>query len=151
MNAFIKKNFKKDASGKSDAFFLKKNVFLNKNFLKNFMKYASKKKKNIRICCHDSKKNKLHNMLNVMFKKNNELSPHKHLRKDEIYNIILGEIEITIFKKKRKKIILNKNNQLIRVPKNTFHLVKSITNFSIFHEIRLGPFIKNDSIYKINK
>jgi len=140
-------NFKKDSTGKSDAYYLKKKISLDNKFLKKFIRFAKKNKKNIRICCHNNKKDKLHNMINLMFKKNNEDNPHKHLYKDEIYQIVYGEIEIILYDKKICKFKLNNKNKIIRIPKNTFHLVKSKSQISIFHEIRLGPFIKHDSIY----
>ena len=152
MDFFIKNYFKKDKSGKSDAYFLKKKINLDQIFLNKFLKFAKKDKKNIRICCHKNKNSELHNMINIMFKKNNEKIPHKHIYKDEVYNIIYGEIEIIIFKKEKKKekVILNNKHKLFRIEKNTFHLIRSKTNVSIFHEIRQGPFLKNDSIF-LNK
>ena len=87
-----------------------------------------------------------------MFNKNNEIIPHKHIYKDEIYNILQGELEILLYGKIVKKIILNKKCPLLRVPKNTFHLVMAKSYLSIFHEIRNGPFLQNDSIHqKIKK
>ena len=150
MDLFIKNNFKKDKSGKSDAYFLKKKIKFNQIFFKKFLKFAKRDKKNIRICCHKNINSKLHNMINIMFKINNEAIPHKHIYKDEVYHILYGEIEVVIFNKKKEKIILNNKNKLIRIEKNTFHLVRSRTNVSIFHEIRQGPFLKNDSIF-LNK
>ena len=148
--SFMKNYFKQDSSGRSDAFYQKKEINFDNKFFKKFINYAKIKKKNIRICCHQNKKSALHNMINLMFKKNNEQNPHKHLYKDEVYNILYGKLEIQIYAKKKKKIFLNSQNKLVRIPKNTFHLVKSLTNISIFHEIRLGPFKKNDSIYRKN-
>ena len=51
-------------------------------------------------------------------------------------------------KTKKKKIILDDNNKVLRISKNTFHKVKSKSDVAIFHEIRLGPFSKSDSIFK---
>ena len=85
-------------------------------------------------------------MINIMYKKNKQ-NIHKHNFKDEIYHSIYGKTLVTIFeKKKNKKFILNIKNPILRVMKNTYHLVESISNFSIIHEIRVGPFKKNDSI-----
>jgi cupin fold WbuC family metalloprotein len=149
---FMKNYFIKDATGNSDAFYPKKDIIFDKVFFTKFTKYARVQKKNIRICCHKNKKSSLHSMINLMFNKNNEIIPHKHIYKDEIYNILQGELEILLYGKIVKKIILNKKCPLLRVPKNTFHLVMAKSYLSIFHEIRIGPFLQNDSIYqKIKK
>lgn len=148
---YFKKKFLIDKSGKSHAYFLKKNVYIKFNniFFKKLKIHALSEKKNIRICCHQNKKDKLHNMFNLILKKNGSFKYHKHNLKDEIYQIIYGSVEIEIlYKNKKKKIILDDNNKVLRISKNTFHKVKSKSDVAIFHEIRLGPFSKSDSIFK---
>ena len=146
---FFNKNFFIDKTGKTVAYFPKKNTSLSFNnfFFKKLETHAKSDNKNIRICCHQNKKEKLHSMFNLIFKKNGSYNFHKHIFKDEIYQIISGSIEIEIFfKNKKKKIILDNKNKILRIRKNTFHKINSKSNISIFHEIRLGPFLKNDSI-----
>ena len=64
------KKFRIDKSGKSEAFFLKKNYFsLDKKTIDKLQKYSLGKKKDVRICLHSSKKEKLHYMINVIIKK----------------------------------------------------------------------------------
>lgn len=147
------KNFKKDISGNTTAFFFKDEIpIINKKLLSNFVSYSNIKKNNIRLCLHSSKRNNLHSMLVLLYKKNNIDVPHKHLKKSEVYQIILGKIKITLFLKKSKKyIILDKNNPIIKIPNNIFHLVQSISNISIFHETRTGPFEIDDTKFFKNK
>ena len=45
MDFFIKNYFKKDKSGKSDAYFLKKKINLDQIFFNKFLKFAKKDKK----------------------------------------------------------------------------------------------------------
>ena len=47
MDLFIKNNFKKDKSGKSDAYFLKKKINLDQIFFKKFLKFAKRDKKTL--------------------------------------------------------------------------------------------------------
>ena len=78
---------------------------------------------------------------------------HKHKFKDEIYQILDGKLKFLIFKKKKisKKIILQKNrNILLRLNKDYYHQTLPLTKIVIFHEIRQGPFLKNDSIFLKN-
>jgi hypothetical protein len=141
------KNFKKDSSGNTTAFFFKDKIpIINKKLLSNFVSYSKIKKDNIRICLHSAKKDKLHSMLVLLHKRNNSDNPHKHLKKTEVYQILLGKIKIILFLKKSKKyIILDKNKPIIKIPNNIFHLVQSISNISIFHETRVGPFEIGDT------
>jgi cupin fold WbuC family metalloprotein len=149
----IIKKYKIDNTGKTDALYFKKNSLniLDKKTLDDLIKLANKKKNNIRLCFHENKKSDLHSMVNIIFSKNNPEKYHKHIHKDEVYQHIKGSLEIAIIeKKKQKKIFLNKETIILRVPKNVFHKVKSISRYSVFHEIRKGPFNKNDSIFKKN-
>lgn len=145
----MKDKFIEDNTGKSKAYYLKNRnkIFLDKQLLSYVLKLAVKEKKDFRICFHKNKKDKLHNMLNVIYKNKKKKFFHKHINKDEIYNIIFGELEIKFFNKSKKSvIILNKFQPICRIPKGTFHQVNSRSRFSLFHEIRLGPFYRNDSV-----
>ena len=150
---FNRSNFKIDKSGNSIAIFPKKSQFsINKNIIKSLIIFSKKNKNcNARICMHKNKKDKIQNMIVLLNKKNNsKFFIHKHLYKDEIYQVIHGGLKIDIFKKNKvfKKIILDKNkNVIVRLKKNQFHKVYPTKQIVIFHEIRLGPFRKNDSIY----
>jgi cupin fold WbuC family metalloprotein len=143
---FIKKNFNIDNTGKTKAFFCKKEIIkIDDKLINNILKYSKIEKNNFRLCLHTKKTDKLHNMLIFLHKRNNVTVPHKHLKKEEVYQIVKGKIKVTLFFKKKIIFILSKQNPIIRVPKNTFHLVESMSDTSIFHELRSGPFKKNDS------
>ena len=147
----MKETFILDNTGRSRAYYLKnrKKLFLNRKLFSYIFKLVKKEKKDFRVCFHKNKKDKLHNMLNIIYKNKKKKIFHKHINKDEIYNIIFGEIEIKFLSKdKNSKIILNKHQPVCRVSKGTFHQVNSLSHFSIFHEIRLGPFYKSDSIFR---
>ena len=61
-------NFIHDNSGKSLALFSKKFIF-NKNLVKELKQFYNKKKKEIRICMHSSKKSNLQVMVNLIILK----------------------------------------------------------------------------------
>ena len=145
---FIKRNFKVDNTGKTKAFFCKKKIIkIDNKLINNILKHSKTEKNNFRLCLHAKITDKVHNMLIFLYKKNNVTDSHKHLKKEEIYQIVKGKIKVTLFLKKKVIFFLSKQTPIIRVPKNTFHLVESISDVSIFHEIRSGPFKKNDSIF----
>jgi cupin fold WbuC family metalloprotein len=144
------KLYKIDYLGRTPAIFLKSKLLKIDNKTLNFLKNYSKKldNSNLRICMHRNKKNKLHNMI-VLINKKDKHFLHKHLKKEEIYHILEGSIKIEIIKNnKKKEVILNKyKNFIFRMEKNTFHRISPLSNIAIFHEIRLGPLSKKDSIF----
>lgn len=146
-----RKLYKIDKSGRTPAIFLKSKMLKIDNKSINFLKHYSKKlnNSNLRICMHKNKKDKLHNMIVLINKKDKHLF-HKHQKKEEIYQILEGKIQIEIIKKSiKKKIILDKKkNFVFRMKKNTFHRISPISKIAIFHEVRLGPLSKKDSIFR---
>ena len=142
-----------DDTGKSTACFaVRDNVAVGKKIIED-LKMLSQKlgNKDIRICLHNNRNSNLHNMINLLYKKEENI-PHKHVHKSESYHIIEGRMTITIYNENGKivdKCLLDeKETFLYRVGKNTFHTTVPETEYVIFHETRPGPFSKDgDSIY----
>ena len=156
MNLFNKKFFRFDQSGESLAIYPKFNYLkINNKLLKDLKKISKKNNNsNLKICLHKKKKDKLQNMIVLLnIDSMSKFRIHKHKFKDEIYQILDGKLKFLIFKKKKisKKIILQKNrNILLRLNKDYYHQTLPLTKIVIFHEIRQGPFLKNDSIFLKN-
>ena len=152
----MKNYLKEDKKAKSKYFFLKKqNTVFNSKFISFLERNYSKYKKDIRICLHKGASDKHHDMIILQQKKNFYL-PHKHLRKGETYHIIKGKMLCVLFysngKIKSKCVI--KKNDIYRTPLNTFHTMIPTTKYVIYHESKMGHFLKkNDSIFPswINK
>ena len=139
-----------DKKAKSKSFFLKKNHNLFDKKLLNFLvKNYSKFKKDIRICMHESPQANHHDMI-ILQQKKNTYPPHKHLKKGETYHMISGKMRCLLFNNSgdiKKKCTLNKGD-IFRVPINTFHTMIPLTKFCIYHESKIGPFLKKaDSIF----
>ena len=143
------KDYLIDTSGKSKAIFLRNKKIIDNNKINELIKFSKSKKKseNVRYCLHKSPSSKLHSMINLIYK-NNENFPHVHA-KDEVYHLIRGRLKILLLDKKLKvkeKIILNKDNRIYYLEKNIPHLTIPISKFVIFHETRIGPFKKKENI-----
>ena len=145
MKLINKKNFKFDRTGKSLALFPKKKNFVaSLDFIRE-LKLLSKKNEhqNVRICLHKDKKEKLHNMIIFLNKRNSSII-HKHNHTDEIYQIIFGILEIKIFNKNKKFLksfkISNTKNPIFRMEKNVLHETIPVSDYVIFHECRLSPY-----------
>ena len=141
-----------DNSGKSPAFYLKKNKNLvtkgNIDFIKN---YSNLNKTDSRICLHKNSKDKIQFMINALFKKNKKYYYNYHNLTDEYYFIISGKLQIIYFDKlkKKHKIILKKNsNELFKMNKKIVHVTIPLTKVCVYLEVRKGPFIsKSDSTF----
>lgn len=139
----LQKKYKQDLKGKSPAFFdLSVHPKFNITQI-SFLKKLSKLNNGgtVRICLHNSKKKKLHNMIIFMTKKS-KVQIHAHKYQDETYQIIYGKMNIKLFSKQKKylkNIILDpKKNILFRVNKNIFHVTTPLTNYVVFHESRVN-------------
>ena len=152
----MKNYLKEDKKAKSKSFFLKKqNIVFNSRFISFLEHNYSKYKKDIRICLHKGASDKHHDMIILQQKKNFYL-PHKHLRKGETYHIIKGKMLCVLFYNngKIKSKCAIKKNDIFRTPLNTFHTMVPTTKYVIYHESKMGPFLKKgDSIFPswINK
>ena len=142
------KNFSFDLTGKSPAFFLKsKKIKINKKLIRDLVTFSKNNgNTNCRICLHKTKKNKIHNMIVLLNKKNNAY-PHQHSNSDEIYQIISGSLKVSTYNKKIKlknTFLLSKKNIIFKVEKKNIHKVIPVTKIAIFHEIKL----RASSIYE---
>ena len=146
-----------DNTGKSIACFaVKENVAVDNNTLKDLKSLSVKLgRKDIRICLHNDRDSELHNMINLIYKKKENI-PHKHQYKSESYHIIEGRLILTIFENNGEIIdellLDSRKNYLFRIGKNIFHTTVPDTDFVIFHESRSGPFSEEcDSIFMDKK
>jgi len=146
----MKKNLIEDKKANTKSFFFTKDaeVFDYKeiNFL---IKFYSKYKKDIRICLHPNKKTNHHDMI-ILQQKKNFYPPHKHKKKGETYHIIKGSMACILFTEtgKIKKVCLLKKNNIFRTPINVFHTMLPLTTYVIYHESKVGPFLKvGDSLF----
>ena len=157
----MKHILREDKKAKTKAFFFKSETpVFNKKFIGFLEKHYSKSKKDIRICMHKNASDKHHDMI-LLQKRENFYSnwyqnkrigafPHKHATKGETYHLIKGKMACVIFNnngKIRFACVLNQND-IFRTPINVYHTQIPLTNYVIYHESRVGPFLKkNHSIY----
>ena len=147
-----KNSFKFYSYINSDVFFLKKAKIITKKNITDLVSFGLHKKKDLKICMHYNIFEKLHNMINFLYKKKS-YSPHCH-KSDEVYQFIKGDLRIIIFNKKlnvSSSLLLNKNHQIIRVKKKTYHITVPVKSFSLFHEIKEGPFKNSNTIFSKKK
>jgi|688.fasta_scaffold291404_2 cupin fold WbuC family metalloprotein len=149
---FNKKVFKYIKYNNSNVFYLKKKNFLLLENISDLILLGLNKKKDLKICMHSNIQDKIHNMINFLYKKKYYYA-HSH-NKDEIYHFIKGKLKVILLDKKvqvDKIIILDKKNPIIRIKKHNYHLTIPVNKFSVFHEIKQGPFLKKNTKFSLKK
>ena len=141
-----------DISAQSKSYHFKTSLsFINKAILNELIELGNKEKTNARISMHSSSDNLLHNMI-IMQQKGTYNRPHKHPQKAEAYHLIYGEEIIIIFNSQGDvidKCFMSLQNHIIyRFEKDLFHMSIPISDMVIFHESKIGPFVrKGDSVF----
>lgn len=103
-------------------------------------------RKRIRLCCHNSESDSIHEMV-IVHSKSCYVRPHLHLNRKESVYALQGNADLLIFNSdgdvqqviemgdiNSKKIIYS------QVPENTLHTIIIRSDFFIFKEVTAGPF-----------
>ncbi|TVM04135.1 MAG: hypothetical protein CV087_01695 [Candidatus Brocadia sp. WS118] len=141
-----------DKHAKSLSFFCKDEVVsLTKDIMNELKKIARSEKRDVRISMHQSPASDLHNMI-ILQQKGAYVRPHKHLIKAEAYQLIEGTQAVFIFDETGQVIrrcdMSLERNFLCRFEKNHYHMSIPTSDLVIFHESKIGPFIREgDSIF----
>jgi len=138
--------YKLSTSGVSSAFFsIKHNETVT---LDDVIKLNSMLIDNIdvhRICIHTDSSDEFHNMI-IAQKKGCEVIVHQHPTKAESYHIMEGVLKLNYFDDKgivAKRVVLSSEGNLIsRVDPGTYHSIEPISDIVIYHESKIGPFIR---------
>jgi len=143
---------RQDKEAKSLSFYCKKEVVsLGRDIINELKKIAFRENVNARISMHQSPESDLHNMI-ILQHNGTYVIPHKHLGKGETYHLIEGSQSVFIFDEAGNIIsrcdMSLESNCLYRIGKNYFHTFIPTSDYVIFHESKIGPFIREgDSIF----
>lgn len=153
-------NFKKDATGKSPAFFAKSLPARVTSKMISELEEESRKNggSNARICLHADSAANFHSMI-VLERPalkstlgGRFMRPHKHLDKGESFHLIKGRLLVCTFDDQGAvtdfSVLTANETPIYRVPINKFHGVFALTDPVIYHESKPGPFLgEGDSIF----
>ena len=135
-----------DKKARSLSFFCKKEIVsLNRDILDELKEIAFREKRDVRISMHQSPESNLHSMI-ILQHKGSYVKPHKHyVEKAETYHLMEGTQSVFIFDEigsviDRCDMSLD-GNLLYRFEKNYFHMSIPTSEYVIFHESKMGPFI----------
>lgn len=115
------------------------------------------KRKRFRLCLHDNTDHLTQEMI-ICLKGFNYFSPHKHPEtRSESYHLIEGALDVYLFNdtgdvtKIIKLAAPNfKSKELrsimYRLSSPIFHLIIPLTEWTIYHEVATGPFVKNQAV-----
>jgi len=108
-------------------------------------------KQDVRLCLHECPSSDFHEMI-ILQHKEGYYRPHKHPDKGESYHIIEGVIAICLFDEKGEILDICKldypDNILYRIGPNMYHATFPLTDVVVYHESKLGPFIREtDAVF----
>jgi cupin fold WbuC family metalloprotein len=144
---------RQDSSAKTESYFCTSDLVAIDHKVIDFLKDRIEKtgSASVRVCLHNSPEDSFHQMI-IAHRKGQHYRPHKHLKKTEAYQMILGTLDVVIFNDDgnvRKVTQLSADGNFIyRIPPNTWHCTVPVSDIVIFHEVKPGPFLPDsDSIY----
>ena len=145
-----KLNIIEDKKAKSMSFFCQVSpVLIDEKILGELKELSRFNNATVRVCLHSSSDAEQHDMI-IIIRKDSYFRPHKHNHCGETYHVIEGEMGVFSYDDKGSiydSAFLQKNN-LYRVSKGNFHAVLPISDYVIFHESRIGPYLgSKDSIF----
>jgi len=145
-----KLNVVEDKKAKSMSFFCQVSpVLIDEKILGELKELSRFNNATVRVCLHSSSGADQHDMI-IIIRKDSYCRPHKHDHVGETYHLIEGEMGVFSYDDKgsiNDSALLQKNN-IYRVSKGGYHAVLPLSDYVIFHESRIGPYLaNNDSIF----
>ena len=131
-----------------------KTISLNKEDMDSLIGLArNTNRKRVRLCCHSSMEEKVHEMV-IVHPKNAYVRPHKHINKAESMIVLQGDVDYVTFDTRgniEEVVSMSDVNsakpfyQSIR--SEIFHTLLIRSEWLVFLEITEGPFNKGDTIF----
>jgi cupin fold WbuC family metalloprotein len=111
------------------------------------------KRERIRVCMHEDKNSKLHEML-ILHTNKCYIRPHAHLFNDESITIFEGVADLIIFDKNgnietvvRLSDYASPGSFYFKIRKNVHHMLLIRSEFLVFKEVTEGPFSRLNLLY----
>lgn len=108
----------------------------------------------IRVCLHEGPEAAFHEMI-IVHKRGGSFPAHKHLTKDESYQMIEGILRIEIHDEQGRPVESFRIGGpgtglpfLVRIRSGVWHATIPETEHAVFHEARPGPFRGGDSVFR---
>jgi len=122
-------------------------IFFDNKTLLKAVGVSKKYKINLRLNLHKSKNNEIHSMI-MISRKGTTTDIHLHKKYYTTYHLIKGKVNFFFYNKKGdifKKLSTNDRDKIIiKIPPNTFRSYKTLSEISVFHETREGPYKRSD-------
>lgn len=116
-------------------------TILTSEDLDNFMLEISDLRCNARLCLHADPSALLHDMI-VMEWAQRYFPPHRHPATTETITSIAGNLTVTIYHRgeQSKSTYTLRPGMSIIIPKNAYHQITNSNPYSVYREVKLGPF-----------
>ena len=141
------------SGGKSPAFTATKSRLIDGKMVAALKTMAHKPGATVRINLHGGPEAPVHNMI-IAQKQGGSPYVHKHLTKEETYQMIEGRMWLRLFDDSGKvtgETVLGSVGSglpfAVRIPMGVFHATEPRTEYAVFHESRPGPFDPADTVF----
>jgi cupin fold WbuC family metalloprotein len=145
---FTPQDFIEDSSARTKSFYAKgEDVGVSMDLIREML--AGSRGNNCRLCLHQGATDGFHQML-ILEYRGKSFPAHRHPTKSEGYHLVEGEMALLLYKDTGdtdRVIHLTPGSPIARVGPNTFHELKIVSPYAIYHETKPGPFEReNDKI-----
>ncbi len=116
------------------------------DLLKSMVHGTSRKR--ISICTHKDVNDPLHEMF-VCYTKETSVGIHKHVGKDESFQVLEGELSFILYNDHQDvdALILMQAGDYVRVPKDRFHSIVLHSVYCILKVTTTGPFERDKTVW----
>jgi cupin fold WbuC family metalloprotein len=153
INFLDKEDVRRDGNARTPGFFcLKSPVSINVKVLADLKQFSNSSGEDVRLSLHQKSKSPFHNMLILQRRENGYRRPHRHSEKGESWHLIEGEMGAFVFDQNGKitdSCLMRPDGVFFyHLEANQYHTVIPLSDVTIFHESKLGPFLgEGDSIF----
>ena len=110
-------------------------------------------RKRIRVCAHSQPEDTVHEMF-IVHARNCYVRPHKHIDKPESLFVLEGEADVIFFEENgdiKTSFPIGgtseNDNKYYRLETDIYHMLIIKSEFLVFHEVTLGPFIPEKTLF----
>jgi cupin fold WbuC family metalloprotein len=141
----IETDFEEDPNAKSKSYYAKdEDLGVSLELIDQLI--ANSRGKNARLCLHQGSDDGFHQML-ILEYRGNSFPAHRHPAKSEGYHLIEGEMALHLFDEAgtlTRVIHLTEGSPIARVGPKTYHCLKIVSPYAVYHETKPGPFLRGN-------
>ena len=153
INSLNLEDVRRDNAARTPGFFcLNSPVSINHNLLIDLKQFSDAGGEDVRLSLHKEPKAAIHDMIILQRRSNGYRRPHCHSLKGETWHLLEGKMGVFVFDNDgglTDSCLMEPGGYfLYRLEPHQYHTAIPLSDFVIYHESKLGPFLGDaDSLY----